>query len=118
MGNYTEKFEKMRAAGNLAARVLDMLTDHIKPGVSTGRPNVIADFSSPGARGNTLPTSNSSARIAAVARILKPETVTPLSSSATTRKPALSAQLVSACDWPCGVATASVPLAPAGGTTA
>ena len=35
MSDYTEKFEKMRAAGNLAARTLDMLTDHIKPGVST-----------------------------------------------------------------------------------
>ena len=35
MDNYTEKFEKMRAAGNLAAKTLDMLTDHIKPGVST-----------------------------------------------------------------------------------
>ena len=35
MSDYTEKFEKMRAAGNLAARTLDMLTDHIKPGIST-----------------------------------------------------------------------------------
>ena len=35
MSNYTEKFEKMRAAGNLAAKTLDMLTDHIKPGVAT-----------------------------------------------------------------------------------
>ena len=35
MSNYIEKFEKMRAAGNLAARTLDMLPDHIKPGVST-----------------------------------------------------------------------------------
>ena len=35
MSNYTEKFEKMRSAGNLAARTLDMLTDHIKPGIST-----------------------------------------------------------------------------------
>ena len=35
MSNYTEKFEKMRAAGSLAAKTLDMLTDHIKPGVST-----------------------------------------------------------------------------------
>ena len=32
MSDYKEKFEKMRAAGNLAARTLDMLTDHIKPG--------------------------------------------------------------------------------------
>ena len=35
MTDYTEKFEKMRAAGNVAARTLDMLTDHIKPGIST-----------------------------------------------------------------------------------
>ena len=35
MNSYTEKFEKMRAAGNVAARALDMLTDHIKPGIST-----------------------------------------------------------------------------------
>ena len=35
MINYSEKFEKMRIAGNLAARTLDMLTDNIKPGVST-----------------------------------------------------------------------------------
>ena len=37
MSDYTEKFEKMRAAGNLAARTLDMLTDYIKPGVSTDK---------------------------------------------------------------------------------
>ena len=35
MNNYKEKFEKMRAAGNLAAKTLDMLTGYIKPGVST-----------------------------------------------------------------------------------
>ena len=35
MNNYLEKFEKMRIAGNLAAKTLDMLTDHIKPGIST-----------------------------------------------------------------------------------
>ena len=35
MNNYTEKFEKMRIAGKLAAKTLDMLTDHIKPGIST-----------------------------------------------------------------------------------
>jgi len=35
MINYSEKFEKMRIAGNLAARTLDMLTDHIKIGIST-----------------------------------------------------------------------------------
>ncbi len=37
MGDYTEKFEKMREAGNLAARTLDMLTDHVEPGVSTDK---------------------------------------------------------------------------------
>ena len=35
MNDYFEKFEKMRIAGNLAARTLDMLTDYIKEGVST-----------------------------------------------------------------------------------
>ena len=35
MINYKEKFEKMRTAGNLAARTLDMLTENIKPGIST-----------------------------------------------------------------------------------
>ena len=35
MSNYSEKFEKMRIAGKLAAQTLDMLTDHIKEGVST-----------------------------------------------------------------------------------
>ena len=37
MNSYTEKFEKMRAAGNLAARTLDMLTDYIEPGISTNK---------------------------------------------------------------------------------
>ena len=35
MGDYKEKFEKMRVAGKLAAKTLDMLTDNIKEGVST-----------------------------------------------------------------------------------
>ena len=35
MNNYSEKFEKMREAGKLAAKTLDMLTDNIKEGVST-----------------------------------------------------------------------------------
>ena len=35
MSNYSEKFEKMRIAGKLAAQTLDMLTDNIKEGVST-----------------------------------------------------------------------------------
>ena len=33
--NYTEKFEKMRVAGKLAYQTLDMLTEFIKPGIST-----------------------------------------------------------------------------------
>ena len=36
MIDYKEKFEKMRVAGKLAAQTLDMLTDNIKEGVSTG----------------------------------------------------------------------------------
>ena len=35
MSNYLEKFEKMRVAGNLAAKTLDMLTKNIKEGVAT-----------------------------------------------------------------------------------
>ena len=35
INNYLEKFEKMRIAGKLAAQTLDMLTNFIKPGVST-----------------------------------------------------------------------------------
>jgi len=35
MNDYTEKFEKMRAAGLIASKTLDMLTDYIKPGVTT-----------------------------------------------------------------------------------
>ena len=35
MIDYKEKFEKMRVAGNLAARTLDMLTENIKEGIST-----------------------------------------------------------------------------------
>ena len=35
MNTYSEKFEKMRVAGNLAAKTLDMLTEIIKEGVST-----------------------------------------------------------------------------------
>ena len=37
MNNFKEKFEKMRAAGNLASRTLDMLTENIKPGISTDK---------------------------------------------------------------------------------
>ena len=35
MNNFSEKFEKMRIAGKLAAQTLDMLTEYIKPGIST-----------------------------------------------------------------------------------
>ena len=35
MSDYSEKFEKMRVAGKLAARTLDMLTENIKEGVLT-----------------------------------------------------------------------------------
>ncbi len=35
MNNYSEKFEKMRVAGRVASKTLDMITDHIKPGITT-----------------------------------------------------------------------------------
>ena len=35
MNNYSEKFEKMRIAGKVASKTLDMITNHIKPGIST-----------------------------------------------------------------------------------
>jgi methionyl aminopeptidase len=35
MSDYKEKFEKMRIAGKLAAKTLDMLTDNIKEGITT-----------------------------------------------------------------------------------
>ena len=35
MIDYLEKFEKMRVAGKLAAKTLDMLTENIKAGVTT-----------------------------------------------------------------------------------
>ena len=35
MSDFKEKFEKMKIAGNLASRTLDMLTENIKEGVST-----------------------------------------------------------------------------------
>ena len=41
----TEDFEGMRKAGNLAARVLDMLADHVKPGITTSELDTLAfDF--------------------------------------------------------------------------
>ena len=41
MNNYSEKFEKMRIAGKLASQTLDMLTDIIKPGISTEKIDTI-----------------------------------------------------------------------------
>ena len=35
MNDYIEKFEKMRVAGKLASRTLDMITDYVKPGISS-----------------------------------------------------------------------------------
>ena len=35
--NYLDKFEKMRVAGKLASKTLDMITDYIKPGINTNR---------------------------------------------------------------------------------
>jgi len=35
--NYSEKYEKMRVAGKLAAKTLDMITDYINPGISTNK---------------------------------------------------------------------------------
>jgi len=35
--NYKESFEKMRIAGSLAARTLDEITSHVKPGTSTDK---------------------------------------------------------------------------------
>ena len=45
MTKYKEKFERMRIAGKLASRTLDMLTDFIKPGISTDKIDQLAyDF--------------------------------------------------------------------------
>ena len=35
--DYSEKFEKMESAGKLAAQTLDMITEHVKPGISTNK---------------------------------------------------------------------------------
>ena len=35
--SYSEKFEKMSSAGKLAAQTLDMITDYVKPGISTDK---------------------------------------------------------------------------------
>ena len=37
MSNYLEKFEKMRIAGSLASKTLDMITDYVKEGTATNR---------------------------------------------------------------------------------
>ena len=37
MSDYSEKFEKMRIAGKLASKTLDMLTEYVKPGISTDK---------------------------------------------------------------------------------
>ena len=42
MTEYKEKFEKMRIAGKLASRTLDMLTDYIKAGISTNKIDELA----------------------------------------------------------------------------
>ena len=45
MTKYEEKFERMRIAGKLASSTLDMLTDFIKPGISTDKIDQLAfDF--------------------------------------------------------------------------
>ena len=40
--NYSEKFEKMSVAGKLAAQTLDMITEYIKPGISTNKIDQLA----------------------------------------------------------------------------
>ncbi len=42
MNNYSEKFEKMRIAGNLASKTLDMLTENIKEGITTDKIDKLA----------------------------------------------------------------------------
>ena len=42
MSKYREKFDKMRIAGNLASKTLDMLTGFIKPGISTDKIDQLA----------------------------------------------------------------------------
>ena len=42
MIDYKEKFEKMRIAGKLASKTLDMLTNYIKPGISTDKIDKLA----------------------------------------------------------------------------
>ena len=40
--HYSEKFEKMSIAGRLAAQTLDMITEYIKPGISTNKIDQLA----------------------------------------------------------------------------
>ena len=40
--HYSEKFEKMSIAGKLAAQTLDMITEYIKPGISTNKIDQLA----------------------------------------------------------------------------
>ena len=40
--NYSEKFTKMKVAGKLAAQTLDMITEYIKPGISTNKIDQLA----------------------------------------------------------------------------
>ena len=35
--NYSEKFEKMRLAGKVASQTLDMITNYVKPGITTDK---------------------------------------------------------------------------------
>ena len=42
MIKYKEKFEKMRVAGKLASKTLDMLTEYIRPGISTDKIDQLA----------------------------------------------------------------------------
>ena len=45
MNNYLDKFEKMRVAGKLASKTLDMITDYIKPGINTNKIESILEVS-------------------------------------------------------------------------
>ena len=40
--NYSEKFEKMSVAGKLASQTLDMITEYVKPGISTNKIDQLA----------------------------------------------------------------------------
>ena len=50
--------EKLRSAGQLAANVLNMITEHVKPGISTGElDDICHDFIAVSYTHLTLPTS-------------------------------------------------------------